>query len=155
MKQFIFKTNNDWLGVILRLTIGIIMLPHGSQKVLGIFGGYGFSGTMDFFTGTKHLPALVGFMVIITEFFGSISLILGFATRFWAIMMLILMTGIILSSHIEYGFFMNWFGNQKGEGFEFHLLIMGLAAATLINGSGKLSIDKTIMSPKKPQQPLF
>jgi putative oxidoreductase len=146
MKTRIFKTNNDWTGLITRLTIGLILFPHGAQKALGLFGGYGFTGTMTFFTDTIHLPWMIGFFVIIIEFIGSIALIAGFAGRLWSALIMILMFGIILTSHISNGFFMNWFGNQKGEGYEYHLLIIGLCLATLINGSGKLSIDEKLIS---------
>ncbi len=146
MKNTILKTNNDWTGVILRLTIGIILFPHGAQKMLGIFGGFGFSGTMGFFTETMHLPWLIGFLVIVIEFIGALSLIAGFASRIWAGLIIILFLGIIFSSHLENGFFMNWFGNQKGEGYEFHLLIIGLSIATLINGSGKFSVDEKLIN---------
>jgi len=140
----ILKTNNDWTGVITRLTIGLIIFPHGAQKMLGMFGGYGFSGTMVFFTDTMHLPWIIDFLVIVIEFIGSLSLIAGCASRIWAILTIILMIGIIATSHIDNGFFMNWFGNQKGEGYEYHLLVIGLSLATLVNGSGKYSLDKFI-----------
>src|SRR6476469_2986670 len=100
MKNKIFNTNNDFTGLIIRLTIGLILLPHGAQKMFGIFGGYGFSGTMDFFTGTLHLPWVIGFSVIIIEFFGAISLIIGFASRIWSVLTMVLFIGIILTSHI-------------------------------------------------------
>ena len=144
MKNIIFKTNNDWTGIITRLTAGLILFPHGAQKMLGIFGGYGFSGTMGFFTGTMHLPWLIGFLVIIIEFIGSLSLIAGFASRLWSVLVIIEMLGAVVTTHANNGFFMNWAGNQKGEGFEYHLLLIGLALAILINGSGKFSVDEKI-----------
>lgn len=144
MKNKIFSTNNDWSGLITRLTVGIILFPHGAQKMLGIFGGYGFSGTMSYFTDTLHLPWIIGFLVIFLEFVGAIGLILGFASRIWASSLIVLMIGIILNSHVDNGFFMNWFGNQKGEGFEYHLLVIGLCASILVSGSGLLSIDRLI-----------
>src|SRR6187551_537721 len=145
MKSLLFKTNNDWVGFVTRLTIGIILFPHGAQKMLGLFGGYGFSGTMSFFTATMHLPWLIGFVIIIIEFFGSISLIIGFSSRIWSTLTIILMMGIIFTSHFDNGFFMDWFGNQKGEGYEYHLLVIGLSIATFINGSGKYSVDETVI----------
>lgn len=145
MKNKIFNTNTDWTGLVTRLTIGLILLPHGAQKMFGMFGGYGFSGTLGFFTGTMHLPWLIGFMVIIIEFIGALSLIAGFASRIWSALTIILFLGIIFSSHVDNGFFMNWFGNQKGEGYEYHLLVIGLSLTTLINGSGKYSIDERIV----------
>jgi putative oxidoreductase len=144
MMQLIFRTNNDWTGVIIRLTTGLILFPHGAQKMLGLFGGPGFSGEMDFLTGTVHLSWLIAIGVIVIEFIGSLSLIVGFASRVWAVLTIILMLGIIVSSHLDNGFFMNWFGTQKGEGYEYHLLVIGLCLATLYNGSGKLSVDTSL-----------
>ncbi len=146
MKNKIFKTNNDWTGLVTRLTIGLILFPHGAQKMLGIFGGYGFNGTMRFFTGTMHLPGLIGFLVILIEFIGSLSLIAGFASRLWSALVIIEMLGAVVTTHLKNGFFMNWAGTQKGEGYEFHLLIIGLALAILINGSGKFSADKKLQT---------
>lgn len=144
MKQLIFKTGNDWTGLIIRLTIGLVIFPHGAQKVFGWFNGPGFTKEMSFFTETLHLPWIIAFLVIFIEFAGAISLIIGFATRVWAIAMVILFTGIIFTEHLQHGFFMNWFGNQQGEGYEYHLLIIGLSISALINGSGKWSIDRMI-----------
>ena len=104
MKQKIFSTNNDWTGLIIRLTIGLILFPHGAQKMLGIFGGYGFNGTMSFFTATLHLPWLIGFLVILIEFVGSISFIAGIGSRIWSVAIIILMVGIIFTSHIQMDF---------------------------------------------------
>jgi len=140
----IFKTNNDWTGLLLRLTIAIVIFPHGAQKLLGWFGGYGFTGTMNFFTATVGLPRIIGFLVILLEFFGSILLVLGLGSRIIAISMIALSIGIIFTSHIQNGFFMNWFGNQKGEGFEYFLFLIGLSVVLLLNGSGKFSSDHSL-----------
>ncbi|SEW45022.1 ester cyclase [Chitinophaga arvensicola] len=145
MKQRIFSTHNDWTGLILRLTLGLILFPHGAQKVLGWFGGPGFTKEMSFFTDTLHLPWLIAFLVIVTEFFGALSLIAGFASRLWAVAIIILFVGIIFIAHIDNGFFMNWFGTQKGEGYEYHLLIIGLSLAILCQGSGKYAIDNGLI----------
>ena len=144
MQQKIFGTNNDWTGLVTRISIGLILFPHGAQKLFGWFGGYGFNGTMAFFTGKMHLPWIIGLLVIIIESIGTLLLIAGFAGRIWSALIVILMTGILLTSHLDNGFFMNWFGNQKGEGYEFDLLLIGLSVATLINGSGRFSIDQLI-----------
>jgi putative oxidoreductase len=145
MKQLIFKTNNDWAGLITRLTTGIVLLPHGAQKILGAFGGPGFTGEMSFLTRTVHLPWLIACLVIIIEFFGALALIFGVASRIWAVLIIILMLGIIFTAHIGNGFFMNWFGNQPGEGYEYHLLVIGLSLAILVNGSGKVSFDERLL----------
>ena len=144
MKKQIFKTHNTLTGLILRLTLGFIFLPHGLQKTVGIFGGYGFMGTMKIFTEQLHLPSLVAFLVIMIEFFGAVCLLLGLVTRFWAAAYICLLLGIMFTSHWENGFFMNWFGNQKGEGCQFDLLAIGIALTLVLEGGGKYSLDRYI-----------
>lgn len=129
---------------IARLSLGLVIFPHGAQKLLGLFGGYGYSATMESLTTQMGLPSIVAFSIIMIEFFGSISLILGFFSRFWAVTLVGMFIGIIYTTQFENGFFMNWFGNQTGEGYEYSLLIIGLALCILVNGSGKWSIDHVI-----------
>lgn len=129
---------------ITRLTLGLVIFPHGAQKLLGLFGGYGYAGTMESLTAQMGLPSIVAFSVIMVEFFGSISLVIGLFSRFWALSLTVMFTGIIITTQLEHGFFMNWYGNQSGEGYEYSLLIIGLALSVLINGSGKWSIDSLI-----------
>jgi putative oxidoreductase len=143
MRQF-FQTDNSWTGLVLRLTLGLVMFPHGAQKLLGWYGGFGFSGTMGFFTETMHLPWIVGLLVIVGEFFGSLGLIAGLLTRFTAASFIVIMLGAITTSHLPNGFFMNWFGKQQGEGYEYHLLVIGIGLALLMTGAGKLSLDRLI-----------
>ena len=140
----LFQTDESWTGLILRLTLGMVMFPHGAQKLLGWYGGFGFSGTIGFFTDTMHLPWLIAFLVIIGESFGSVALLLGFLTRFTAASLAAIMVGAIVTTHIPHGFFMNWFGKQQGEGYEYHLLVIGIAVALLVTGAGRWSIDREI-----------
>ncbi len=140
----LFQTDEAWSSFILRVMLGIVMLPHGAQKLLGWFGGFGFSGTMGFFTQQMHIPAAVAFLVIMGESFGSLGLIVGFLTRFSAFGMLCIMLGAIYMVHLPNGFFMNWSGKQAGEGFEYHLLVIGMSLALLIAGGGKWSVDGAI-----------
>ena len=144
MKQLFLSTSSSYSALIARVAAAIILFPHGAQKALGWFGGYGFSGTMHFFTEVKKLPYPVALLVIIIEFAGPFFLLAGAATRFWALLLIADMAGIILSSHTQFGFFMNWFGNQQGEGYEYHLLIIGMCTALIITGSDKYSIDGLI-----------
>lgn len=140
----LFQTDDRWAGLILRLTLGLVMLPHGAQKLLGLFGGFGFEGTLGFFTQKMGVPWLIAFLVIIGEFFGSLGLLAGLLTRFSAASLAVIMLGAILMVHLPFGFFMNWFGQQQGEGFEYHLLVIGIAAALLVTGGGKWSVDREI-----------
>src|ERR1700739_5033896 len=142
--QLLCKTNDSFAPVIARLTLGIVMFPHGAQKVLGWFGGYGFNGTMNFFTQQLHIPAPLAFLAIATEFAGSICLILGFLSRLAALCMGIEMVVAIAKVHAVNGFFMNGYGKQKGEGYEYHLLVIGLALIVLFYGAGKVSLDRLI-----------
>ncbi len=143
VKQLLMTNPNIGFSIA-RLTLGLVILPHGAQKLLGLFGGYGYSATMDSLTTQMGLPSIVAFSVIMIEFFGSISLILGFVSRFWALSLAGMFLGIIFTTQLEHGFFMNWFGNQAGEGFEYSLLVIGLALTVVVNGSGKWSVDNLI-----------
>ena len=140
----LFQTDESWAGFTLRLTLGLVMFPHGAQKLLGWYGGFGFAGTMGFFTETMHLPWIVAFLVIVGESFGSLALLLGLLTRFTAVSFIVIMLGAITTSHLQNGFFMNWFGKQAGEGYEYHLLVIGIAVALLVTGAGRWSADRII-----------
>ncbi len=141
MIKKLLETNDDIAGFVLRVLLGVVMFPHGAQKLLGWFGGYGFSGTMGFFTGKMGIPAVFALLVIITEFFGSLALIAGALTRLAAFGIGCVMLVATLMVHLPNGFFMNWAGKQQGEGFEFHLLAMAIAVALMIIGGGRWSID--------------
>jgi putative oxidoreductase len=146
MNQFfkIIQTDRNPAGLISRITLALVLLPHGCQHLLGWFGGYGFTGTMNYFTGTVGLPWLIGFLVIFLEFFGSLFILVGLGSRLIAPASIIMFTGMILTGHLEEGFFMNWMGTQSGEGFEYHLLIIGLLLALLVSGSGRYSLDRLL-----------
>lgn len=124
--------------------MGIVLFPHGAQKLLGWYGGFGFSGTMGFFTEKMGLPGAVAFLIIMGESIGALMLIAGFLTRFAAFSLAIIMVGAIRLVHWPTGFFMNWFGQQTGEGFEYHLLVIAIAAALFLAGGGKWSADRII-----------
>lgn len=140
----LFQTDEAWSSFILRVMLGLVMFPHGAQKMLGWYGGFGFGGTMGFFTEQVHLPAVIAFLVIVGEFFGSLGLIAGYLTRFIAASYVTIMLGAIATVHLPNGFFMNWSGKQPGEGFEYHLLVIGMSLALLIAGGGKWSVDGAI-----------
>lgn len=144
-----FDSESTVAAAIARVTVGGVLLPHGLQKTIGMFGGYGFDGTMGFFTGTLGLPWIVAFLVIMAESLGAISLILGFCTRFSAASLIVVMIGAMTMGHFEHGFFMNWFGAQKGEGIEYHLLVVGMALSLVVSGAGRWSVDRIIASKMK------
>ena len=142
MLKKLMQTDEDVGMLIVRLALGIVMFPHGAQKLLGWFGGGGFAATMQGMTG-MGLPAVIVFLVILFEFFGSLSLISGFLGRVGAFGILCVMLGAVLTVHLPNGFFMNWFGAlpSGSEGFEYHLLVITVALIVTIKGSGALSLD--------------
>ena len=144
MFRKLIETPNDFVPTITRIVLALVMFPHGAQKVLGWFGGYGYAGTMGFFTGTMGLPWVVAFLVIAIEFAGPVLLAVGLLGRFAALGVAAVMAGAIVTVHGKFGFFMNWNGNQPGEGFEYHLLAIALALVVVIRGSGAFSLDRLL-----------
>jgi len=144
MFRKLINTSGDPVITILRLVLGVVFFAHGAQKALGWFGGYGFSGTMGFFTNIMHIPAPLAFVAICAEFLGGIGLLLGLLGRVAAFGIAFNMLVAVLMVHWHFGLFANWAGNQKGEGIEFHLLALAIALAIMIKGSGALSIDRAL-----------
>ena len=144
IKKFLATDTQSWSLLIARLALGVVILPHGMQKALGSFGGYGITGTLGFFE-SLGLPVFIGFLGILAEFVGAIGVILGSGTRFMAFSIFLMMSGaMIMGGHINNGFFMNWYGAQPGEGIEYFILVLGLALSLIIGGSGKFSVDNLI-----------
>src|SRR5215470_10990496 len=144
MFRKLLATSNDWSLTLLRLVTGIVFFVHGAQKMLGWFGGYGFSGTMGFFTKMMHIPAPFAVLAILAEFFGGLGLIVGALTRIAAFGIAINMVVATLMVHAPNGFFMNWTGQQKGEGFEYHLLAIAIAIVLMVRGAGAFSVDRAL-----------
>lgn len=142
----LFATNPENVqALIARLALGIVVFPHGAQKLLGWFGGNGFNGTMGFLTGAAGLPGIIALLVILIEFFGALFLIFGFATRLAAIGIIGNFIGVVVTTHLHNGFFMNWSSKGgQGEGLEYFILLFGLAIVTLLAGGGKWSIDAAL-----------
>jgi putative oxidoreductase len=138
--QWLLQTDSGVVGLILRITLTVVMFPHGAQKVLGWFGGHGFRGTMKFLT-SSGIPAIFALLAIAAEFLGPLGLAVGLLTRVAAFGIACVMLVAIVTVHRPYGFFMNWYGNQKGEGFEYHLLVLGVAITLIIVGAGAWSVD--------------
>lgn len=140
----LLKTSDDYGLTLARLVLGIVFFAHGAQKVLGWWGGYGFSGTMQFFTQSMGIPAPLAFLAIMAEFLGGVGLIAGALSRIAALGIFSVMAVAVLKVHLPNGLFMNWYGNQKGEGFEYHLLALALAAILMLRGAGPLSADRAL-----------
>lgn len=142
--MWLFRTYPSWAPVFVRLALGVIFFAHGAQKLLGWFGGNGWSGTIQFFE-QGGIPPVLAMIAIVTEFFGGIALILGLFTRIAAIGLTIDMLVAIYKVHLPNGFFMNWYNvPNKGHGIEYNLAVIGLALSLLIWGAGNLSIDQAI-----------
>ena len=144
MLSRLFKTDANWVVTIVRIVLGVVFFAHGAQKMLGWYGGYGFSGTMGFFTKTLGIPAPLAFLAICAEVFGGLGLILGLLSRIAALGIGVNMLVAIVMIHRHFGFFANWFGNQKGEGYEYHLLVLAIVLAIIVRGAGALSLDRAI-----------
>ena len=144
MFRKLVSTSDDYAIAVARLVLGVVFFAHGAQKMLGWFGGYGFSGTMNFFTQMMHIPAPLAFLAICAEFFGGLGLIVGLLGRVAAFGISINMLVAIFTVHIHNGFFANWTGQQKGEGFEYHLLALALLLLIMAKGSGALSVDRAL-----------
>jgi putative oxidoreductase len=143
MANLILKTDNSPAQMFIRVALGVVILPHGAQKVLGWFGGAGLEKTLHTFT-QMGFPVWVTVLLMLVESVGALLLVAGFLTRLWA---LGIGTGIavcMLKFHVQYGFFMNWFNQQKGEGYEYHILVLGIVLALLIKGGGMLSVDRVL-----------
>jgi putative oxidoreductase len=149
MIRKLIATDNDGAITVLRLVLGIVFFAHGAQKMLGWFGGYGFTGTMGFFTGMMHIPAVFAFLAIAAEFFGGLGLIFGLLTRVAAFGIFCNMLVAVAMVHHQFGFFMNWTGAQKGEGYEYHLVLLATLAVLMIRGAGAASADRLLSSQAK------
>jgi putative oxidoreductase len=144
LNRILSTDGGDLVLTLIRLVLGFVMFPHGAQKVFGWFGGYGFEGTMGFFTQQMGLPWILGFLAILAESAGALGLITGFFSRIAAFGIAVNMVVAIFTAHLSTGFFMNWNGNLKGEGYEYHILALGLALAIIIRGAGAFSVDAKI-----------
>jgi putative oxidoreductase len=143
MVRKLTHTPDDYVLALTRLFLGIVFFAHGAQKTFGWFGGYGFHATVGAFS-QLGMPLGLALFVIFTEFFGGLSLIFGLFSRLAGLGITALMLGAIATVHYKFGLFMNWYGQQKGEGFEFHLLAIALAVLIMVRGAGALSLDRLI-----------
>jgi putative oxidoreductase len=145
----LLETRNDWALTLIRVVAGGVMLTHGAQKMLGWFGGLGFSRTMQVFSHGRGIPPVFVFLMICAEFFGALGMFLGCLSRIAAFSVFVDMVVAASLVNIHFGFFANWNGSQKGEGIEYHLLMIGMALAIMIRGGGAFSVDRLLV-PRKP-----
>lgn len=144
----IAQTDQRISPMVLRLTLAVVLWPHGAQLLLGLFGGGGFNGSMGYLTA-QGIPYFIAALVIFLQFFGSLCLLAGIYTRIFAAGILMMFIGMIAVAHWPIGFFMNWTGSLKGEGFEYHLLVIGICLSLILSGSGRWSLDNTFYHKKK------
>jgi putative oxidoreductase len=145
----LLSTPNDAVLALVRLVFGIVYFAHGAQKLFGWFGGYGYSGTMQYFTQMMHIPWIFANLAIAAEFLGGLGLIVGALTRVAAFGISMNMIVAVLMVHLSNGFFMNWTGQQKGEGFEYHLLALAIAVLLMVKGGGAFSVDRALAGETK------
>jgi putative oxidoreductase len=144
MFKRLLVTTNDSTLTLMRLVLGLVFFAHGAQKMLGWFGGFGFSGTMGAFTTMMHIPAPLAFLAICAEFLGGIGLLLGLLARVAAFGIAVNMLVAMLLVHLHFGFFANWYGDKKGEGIEYHLLALALTIPIMVRGAGAYSADSAL-----------
>lgn len=140
----LLNTSDSVILLLLRAVLALVILAHGLQKLFGWFGGFGFVGTMGYFTGTLGIPWIFGFAAILAETVGALLLFTGLLSRLAALSIAVVMVVATLTVHLPNGFFMNWFGTQAGEGFEFFLLATAMAMAVVIGGGGAWSVDRRL-----------
>lgn len=142
--RLLFATHGGVGALLARLTLAGVFFPHGAQKVLGWFGGHGFSGTLQTFTSQMGIPTPLAVIAILTEFLAPLALVVGLFSRLAALGIGTIMLVAMFMVHLPHGFFMNWFGGQGGEGFEYHLLAIGLSLVVIVQGGGLWSIDEIL-----------
>jgi putative oxidoreductase len=144
MVRRLFKTDGAISGTVLRVLLGIVIFPHGAQKLLGWFGGAGFTATMRWFESSFRIPTIFALLAILAESVGAVALIAGFFTRIAALAISVNMLVAVALVHRKVGFFMNWMGTAKGEGFEYHILVVAIGIALMFLGGGRWSLDGVI-----------
>ena len=144
MLTWLIDTDGDWVLTIVRVVLGVVLFAHGAQKLLGWFGGQGFSVTVRTFRDQLGIPAPLACLAIAAEFFCGLGLIVGLLTRIAALGISITMVVAVLMVHLKYGFFLNWFGNKPGHGIEYHLVVIALALVVIVKGAGAFSFDSAL-----------
>lgn len=150
MLKKILVTDDSVTQLVLRLMLALVFFPHGAQKAFAWFGGNGFSATMGFFVDKAGIPWVLAFLAVLAETAGVLALFAGIFTRIAALGIAVNMIICAAGNHVKNGFFMNWMGNQQGEGFEFHILAVAICIALIISGGGKWSLDRLLSERRSP-----
>ena len=132
-----------WGPTFLRLAMGGVFIAHGAQKLFGVWGGPGLTGTADFFTALGlPAPFLLAVIVAIVETAGGVLLVVGAYTLWVAIALIIEMGVAIWKVHFASGFFINWtLAPGVGHGYEFNLVLITALLCLIFTGAGGLSVD--------------
>ena len=144
MFAILLETNGDWVLTLARVILGVVFFAHGAQKLLGWFGGHGLNATIGMFRDQLGIPAPLAYLAIAAEFFGGLGLIVGFLARVAAVGVAVTMAVAMVKVHLQHGFFLNWFGDKQGHGFEYHLLAIALALVVIVHGAGAFSLDRAL-----------
>jgi putative oxidoreductase len=134
-----------WAPVAIRLGLAVIFIAHGGQKLFGIWGGPGLQATIEAFERSIGVPFYLTLVVVATEFFGGLTVLIGFLTRLAAAGLAVNMVGAIIKVHLINGFFLNWsITPGKGHGYEFNLALLAMSIALLLSGPGKFALDRML-----------
>jgi len=138
----LFRVSSQQADLILRIALGAVFFAHGAQKLLGWFGGYGWTGTVGFLNQALGIPTTLAGLAILTEFFGGIAIILGLLTRPAALGLAVTMLFAAFKVHLANGFFLDLKG--PADGVEYVLVLFLLSLYFVVKGAGRISVDKVI-----------
>jgi len=151
MLTWLFRTDGDSATAIVRIILGVVFFAHGAQKALGWFGGAGLQNTLRVFREQLQIPTPLALLSVAAEFLGGLGLMVGLLSRIAALGIAVVMVVALITVHGRFGFFMNWYGEKKGHGIEYHVLVLALALAVMIRGSGAFSLDQFLYQHAAPQ----
>src|SRR6202035_4596794 len=144
MFAWILETDGDWVIAIARIVLGVVFFAHGAQMALGWFGGAGLQSTVRAFRENLRIPAPLAMLAVAAEFLGGLGLIVGLLSRVAALGIAVVMMVALFAVHRKFGFFMNWYGDKRGHGVEYHILVLALAMLVIVKGAGPLSLDQAL-----------
>lgn len=144
--QKLLAVTEQKADLLLRIGLGTVFFAHGAQKLMGWFGGFGWSGTMVFFTQNLGIPAFFAGLAILTEFFGGLAILLGLCTRLAGLGLALTMLVAMFKVHWANGFFLN---PQGGDGIEYTFVLFWLAAYFAVKGAGRISLDALLARKEK------